>query len=263
VEIEIDLIDACNLSCPLCNRSKHSSKDKYMPLDAWIDIIDLHNPSTIYFIGTRSEHTLYPEFIELCKHIKSKNINIVLSTNGCTRTTKWWKELSEVLNCNDEVRFAIDGITQEVYEKYRVGGSLQRVLDNHKAFGSGIIQYIEFDHNKHEDITEFVKMFDGVRIINSSQSDTDIRPRDAVNKTYDILNNIDKDVIVCETKDKMVFVNYNGDTSPCCHYNEHLVLKGHEWNKGYEEIENGDYDFCKIICGKRSSLIRKHLNIEL
>jgi len=272
VDLEIDLIDACNLSCPLCNRARHTSKDKYLPLDTWIDIInsyrwtDKNNSdeiNNVYFIGTRSEHTLYPMFLDLCKFIKSKRINIILSTNGCTRSTEWWKELGKVLDCNDEVRFAIDGITQEVYEKYRVGGSLQRVLDNHKAFGSGVMQYIEFDHNKHEDISEFSSRFDSVRIINSSQSDGDIRPTDEYVRKYKILNNIKDDDIVCETKGNMVFINYNGEVSPCCHYNEHLTLKGHKWNAGYIEIENGDYSFCKIICGKKSALLRRHLKVEL
>ena len=36
------------------------------------------------------------------------------------------------LRKKDIVYFGIDGITQESYEKYRVKGNLQKVLENHK-----------------------------------------------------------------------------------------------------------------------------------
>ena len=84
-ELEIDLIDACNLSCPLCNRNVLKSKDGYIPLDEWISIFDQYKYlKAIFLIGTRSEHTLYPEFLNLMRYFKSRGLSIIISTNGCT-----------------------------------------------------------------------------------------------------------------------------------------------------------------------------------
>lgn len=274
--LEIDLIDACNLSCPLCNRNKHISKDGYLPLRAWEQIINgydyLH---TIYFLGTRSEHTLYPYFLELVAFIKQKNIDIVLSTNGDTHKPEWWSALAGMLREGDEVRFAIDGSTQEIYEKYRIGGNLSNVLANHKAFkekgkktkAQDTIQYINFDHNKDDDTEELFSSFGYARVINSSFGSGVIRPTDEYMKKYKILDTIVERIktpqIVCETKGNQVFINYNGNVSPCCHYNEHLTLKGHRWTGEYDDIENAKYDFCTKICDKMCVKFRKDLNIEL
>lgn len=78
------------------------------------------------------------------------------------------------------VRVSIDGTTEETYRKYRVGGSLRRVLANisrlnelkrrHRtALPELVLQFILFGHNEHElekarllarmlDMTLFVKM---------------------------------------------------------------------------------------------------------
>ena len=240
-----------------------------MSLQEWINILKGYpNLKTIYFIGTRSEHTLYPYFLELCEYIKGRSISIVLSTNGCTKTENWWNKLRDVLNNTDEVRFAIDGCTQEIYEKYRVGGSLTRVLLNHKAFKSSkcndTIQYITFNHNEHEDTTHMFNKFSKIRVINSSYSTSEIRPTNEYMHKYDILNKLIKYKkeahIVCETKEKMHFIDCKGKVSPCCHYNEH---SNDVWDYTYDNIENGKYDFCTMICDKTCSKLRKEMGVEL
>ena len=271
-ELELDLIDACNLACPLCNRSKFTSKTGYLKLDDWIKIINKYtNLKKIYFIGTSSEHTLYPHFLDICIYLKKRGIKIILSTNGCTKTGGWWKKLSTILDGDDEVRFAIDGITQKKYEIYRIGGNLERVLANHKCFKSetknDVLQYIEFHHNRYEDVSAFEKKFSKTRIINSSQSDIEIKPREEYIKKYKTLNMAVKSrinkKITCETKNKLLFINNKGEVSPCCHYNENKILNGGSWDGTYTDIENGDNNFCTIICVKMCKSLRKDMNIEL
>lgn len=270
--LEIDLIDACNLSCPLCNRNRLQSKDGYIPLNDWIKIIDEYpNIKEIYFIGTRGEPTLYPEFLELCKYLKGRGISILVSTNGCTNKVDWWGELRDILDECDEVRFAIDGITQDIYEIYRVGGDLSRVMANFKEFKSDknndTIQYVRFAHNDHEDISEFIKQFSELRTVNSSQGNEIIQQAPEDNKKYEVVLNVAltrKDHnIVCETKNNMHFINHKGVVSPCCHYNENIILKGGVWDKTYKDIENAKHDFCTIICDKFCKNLRDSLDIEL
>jgi MoaA/NifB/PqqE/SkfB family radical SAM enzyme len=273
--LEIDLIDACNLSCPLCNRNVLKSKDGYIPLEDWISILDQYKYlRAIYLIGTRSEHTLYPEFLNLMRYFKSRGLSIIISTNGCTNKLKFWSELKDILQVEDEVRFAVDGITQDIYEQYRVGGNLEKLMNNHKAFKSekdnDIMQYIRFEHNQHEDITEFLQQFSGLRTINSSfegNHDGSIvkqTPKDS--KKYDLVTKVirnRKPNISCITKGNMHFINHRGQTSPCCHYNEDVVLQGGEWDGTYEDIEAAKFDFCTIICDKFCTNLLKSLDIEL
>lgn len=213
--------------------------------------------------------------MELIAYLKQKSIDIVLSTNGDTRNPEWWSTLAGMLREGDEVRFAIDGSTQEIYERYRVGGNLSNVLENHKAFKEkakktkvlDTIQYINFDHNKDDDTTELFGTFEYARVINSSFATGDIRPTDEYMRKYKILDavidRIKTPQIKCETKGNQVFINHNGEFSPCCHYNENLVLKGKYWDGSYGDIERGKHDFCTKICDKLCVKFREDLEIEL
>jgi len=59
------------------------------------------------------------------------------------------------------VRCALDAVTQETYEKYRIGGNLRRVIANigkingfKASYGSSrpklVFQFVIFNHNEHE-----------------------------------------------------------------------------------------------------------------
>lgn len=273
--IEVDLIDACNLSCPMCNRSRFISKEKYKDLEYWKNkISEYKNLKNIYFIGTRSESTLYPYFLELCEWIKNRNIRVVISTNGCTNKTSFWESLGGIMTEGDELRFCVDGSNQEIYEKYRVGGNLERLLNNHKAFiknnknKNDVIQTIRFKHNEEDDFEKIRKKFSKVRELNSSfyhQSD-DVKARDSDVKKFQVVNNLSKTRkkdISCVTKNKEHFINYNGDVYPCCHYNEFAIENNLKWDGSYTEIENGEFDFCTIICDKSCVKLMRALDLEL
>ena len=267
--LEIDLIDACNLSCPLCNRDSFKSKDGYLPLEKWKQILDKYpSLSTIYFLGTRSEHTLYPYFLELYQYIKKRGLRVVLSTNGCTNKPAWWRELKALTTPEDEVRFAIEGTTQEMYETYRIGGSLERFLLNHEYFkgkGNDWVQYIYFEHNEGEQLDELALLFEGrVRTLHSSYSEQEIRPRASTLGKYRTLNtlvaNKDSFSVKCHSHSiKQHFINYKGDISPCCHYNEYKTLKGSRWDMDY----GFEHNFCRLVCDTMCVKLRKEWGIEI
>lgn len=155
--LEIGLINVCNLRCPLCLRSsgilKDLKKGEKLDLSVLINFLDgLTSLSRVVLMGSVSEPTLYPELFSLIEYLKKRNIRIRLSTNANTHTVDYWRSLSELLDENDIVRFAVDGSTQELHEKYRVGGSLEVVLNNHRAFkekakAATVLQNIIFEYN--------------------------------------------------------------------------------------------------------------------
>ena len=65
-------------------------------------------------------------FFEFVKIAKECNIYVTTSTNGHYFTEQ---NIKKTLECGlDSMIISLDGTTQETYEKYRIGGQLERVL---------------------------------------------------------------------------------------------------------------------------------------
>jgi molybdenum cofactor biosynthesis enzyme MoaA len=276
--LEIGIIDACNLGCPLCAvvTKPYQGGLRYLPLEDWITILERYtNLQKVLFVGTRSENVLYPHFLKLCRYLKTRDVELEISTNGIPHNEQWWEELKEITDPDDRILFAIDGLTQEVYEKYRVNGNLDRVLRNHAAFagkGNDYVQYIMFEHNKHEDISELLERFEGrSRVITCTVDQMDgefgeIRPREEYIKRfktlYDFIDNKkDFDLECASVKYKEHFINHEGKVSPCCLYDEHLADQ--TWNLTYDFVDNQEYEFCKIVCDKQICKFRDVLNLYM
>jgi MoaA/NifB/PqqE/SkfB family radical SAM enzyme len=126
---------------------------QYLEIKPYLEFLDkLPNINIAIIEGNYSEPTLYPHLPELIKYLKSRNIRLRLSTNGDTKNLDYWKKLGSLVTSNDVVRFSVDGSNQEIYGKYRVGGNLQRVLENHRALRENsevvtVCQNIVFDYN--------------------------------------------------------------------------------------------------------------------
>ena len=159
--LEIGLINKCTLSCPLCLRNdkvlmgrlkKNESLD-WQVLRNFLDT--LVNLERVVLMGAVSEPTLYPEFFELIKYLKCRNLKVRLCTSGSTHDEAWWAKLGPMLDENDITRFPVDGSTQELHSKYRRGSVLNDVLKYHAAFKSAsacttILQHIIFQYNEHD-----------------------------------------------------------------------------------------------------------------
>jgi len=238
--LEIGLINACPLKCPMCTRQDEEvsqlSKD-ILPLDKIKEVIEYFpNLVTIDLVGTISEPTLYPDFLELVSYIKSRNIKIFISSNANSRNKIFWTELGLLLDKDDVIKFAVDGSTQEIYEKYRVDGNLQKVLNNHTYFKNNnnlsILQFILFEHNKDdiENIKElFIKNnFDLLEILPCGEPAdhlTFIRPIKEMDKQYSLKNKVNKSIknhkIDCiAEEDFSLYLGCFGVLSACCDQDE-------------------------------------------
>lgn len=239
--IEIGLLYGCNLECPFCeiNYHKLNKTPKEILQKKQLNFEDLRTflrkfkkLRMIILCGTVSEPTLYYKFNELITEIDSLSGSPVirLHTNG-----NYSKKLN--LRKKDIVYFGIDGITQESYEKYRVKGNLQKVLENHKELKKigciTILQLIEFEHNQEDEknLKEFAELhnFD---LIDIKKSDN---PEDIFDKIYPNVKNQFKvslrkhqmifykeiqikasKVIKCSSEiNNQIFINYKGGVYPC------------------------------------------------
>lgn len=155
--IELGLLNKCVLKCPMCLRQEpiglELEKNVQIDFDHLVKFLDqLSSLEQVDLVGSVSEPTLYKEILELISYIKDRNLKIRLSTNGNTFTEKWWEDFGSLFDEHDIVRFAIDGSTQEIHSKYRVGGTLDKVLLHHRLFKNNtkaitVLQNILFQHN--------------------------------------------------------------------------------------------------------------------
>ena len=116
-----------------------------------------------YFQG---EPYMHPKFLDLVKKAKQKNIYTVTSTNAHFLTERKARETVE--SGLDRIIISIDGTTQEVYESYRKGGRLEKVIEGTKNLVRSkkeinsptphiIIQFLVVKPNEHQ-IDEIKKL---------------------------------------------------------------------------------------------------------
>ena len=124
---------SCNLRCPECPSGLRSFTRPTGMLDAdffktKIDELKHHLLYlTFYFQG---EPFLHPQFTEMVKYASSRKIYTVTSTNAHYLNDE--NAQKTIASGLDRLIISIDGTTQETYESYRVGGSLDKVIEGTK-----------------------------------------------------------------------------------------------------------------------------------
>jgi MoaA/NifB/PqqE/SkfB family radical SAM enzyme len=129
--IKIDPISFCNLSCPGCPSAfnARTGDNGKMDFELYRKIIDelkdyLYKVS-LYAWG---EPLLNKEIYKMIDYATQNNIGVVISSNMNVFSEQ---HAEEMINSGlEHLIVAIDGATQESYARYRIGGSLDKVIDN-------------------------------------------------------------------------------------------------------------------------------------
>lgn len=154
---------ACNLKCPECalGGDMINRKHAFMSLEHFKKIADKIRPFApkidMVYLHIWGEPMLNKDIIQMIRYV-SGFAKVNISTNGLMLTPKTAEQL--VNSGVYSIIFSIDGMTQEVYEKYRVGGDVEKALASLKMLrdfnamcgGKVMImpQFIVFRHNQHE-----------------------------------------------------------------------------------------------------------------
>ena len=157
--LRVEVSRKCSMNCLYCFMKK---EDLFYPLEhykKWIDKFkDYIFIVSLYEIGEPFENENIVEYI---KYANDKDIGTIISSNlSLLKTDNFWKSI--VLSGLDTLVIAIDGITQDVYEKYRRNGDLNLVLHNlsrilffREKYDVKLRiewQMIDFEWNKHEQL---------------------------------------------------------------------------------------------------------------
>ena len=171
----IEPTTACNLRCPQCPSGLRSfTRDTgNLKVEAYKKFI--HHISSnvmhlnLYFQG---EPYLHPQFHDLVQLANEKKIYTMTSTNGHFLTLENCEKI--IASGLKKLIISIDGTSQDVYEKYRISGKLNQVLegigrlqktkrDKKSKYPITEMQMVVFKHNQHQ-VAEFKKIGKQLRV---------------------------------------------------------------------------------------------------
>jgi MoaA/NifB/PqqE/SkfB family radical SAM enzyme len=239
VSFHIEPTSKCTLECPLCDRTWFYETFKKRNLH------EINIDHIVKFVGVNAEVSMcgnngdpiyHSEFLELCKKFKDNNCRLSISTNGSAKTETWWQKLKSILNNDDCITFALDGLedTNHLYRKNAKWDSIMTAVKILKDNDFKMIwQFIPFKHNQHQ-ILEAGNLskalgFDEFKLLQSDRwlGKKDLMPdREYVDNYYktqqEVLINPEFSVdmqpkcLKNNLPSESLYVDAEGDFYPCC-----------------------------------------------
>jgi len=162
ISMSVEPTTSCNLRCPECPSGlrQFTRPTGMLSMPFFTRLIDeVHQRLlylTFYFQG---EPYLNPAFLDMVRYASDKGIYTSTSTNAHYLNDENARRTVE--SRLDRLIISIDGSTQEVYEQYRVGGQLDKVLEGtrniikwKKALNSAtpyiVFQFLVVKPNEHQ-----------------------------------------------------------------------------------------------------------------
>ncbi|HXH18264.1 MAG TPA: SPASM domain-containing protein [Chitinophagales bacterium] len=162
ITVSVEPTTSCNLRCPECPSGLRAfTRDRgMMELSLFKKTVDELEYSLIFlYLYFQGEPYLHPRFADMVMYASRKNIFTVSSTNAHFLDDDNARKTVE--SGLSRLIISIDGITQDSYAKYRLGGNLERVLEGTKNLLKWkkklqsntphvIFQMVVFRHNENE-----------------------------------------------------------------------------------------------------------------
>lgn len=164
--LRVDVCTLCQLKCPVCymRTNKDSVKNGcglgYLRFENFKELLDNNDIKNIE-ISNSGEIFLNPDLVKILEYAYKKGVKLT-ADNG-VNLNYITDEQAEALAKYHLVSMtvSIDGASQETYEKYRVGGNYDKVIENvkkiifyRKKYSNGCPhvtwKFIVFGHNEHE-----------------------------------------------------------------------------------------------------------------
>ncbi len=130
ISISFEPTTSCNLRCPECPSGLRAftRPTGMLQKDFFRDTIDQLHRDLLYLVFYfQGEPYLNPGFLEMVTYASAKGIYTATSTNA-----HYLNDTNARLTVEsglDRLIISIDGTTQDVYQQYRIGGQLNKVLE--------------------------------------------------------------------------------------------------------------------------------------
>lgn len=283
MSISIEPTTSCNLRCPECPsglRSFTRPTGMLKPELFESTINQLASRLSYLIFYFQGEPYLHPQFLDLVAYASRKRIYTATSTNAHYLNDRNAK--ATVKSGLDRLIISIDGTTQETYESYRIGGSLEKVIEGTKnivrwkrelksSTPHVIFQFLVVKPNEHQ-IDEVNKLGKELGVdevafktaqIYDYQQGSDLMPtidrysryKKSNDGTYQIKNEL---LNHCWKMWHSCVITWDGKVVPCCFDKDAHYVLGDLNHQSFEEIWRGQKynDF-------RASLLRSRSEIEM
>jgi len=130
ISISFEPTTSCNLRCPECPSGLRAfTRPTGMLENSFFKqtIDDIYKDLLYLIFYFQGEPYLNPDFLTMVKYAHDRGIYTATSTNAHYLTDEKAKQTVE--SGLDRLIISIDGTTQDVYQQYRVGGKLDKVLE--------------------------------------------------------------------------------------------------------------------------------------
>lgn len=230
----------CNLRCPLCitGSDQMTRKDGVMELNNFKKIMDEVGDYLVHLtLWSQGEPFVNRNFTEMIRIAKDKGIKTMTSTNGHFLIENAEKIVNSGL---DVLIVAMDGASQQTYEKYRVNGNFEKVQNGMKAVSEAKkklnsktpeieLQFIVMKHNEHEtDRIRNLAYECGAQVISiktaqvyTEEQAAEFLPTNEKYRRYELdtsgkIKTKQKEVNFCRWVLLCPVINWDGTVSPCC-----------------------------------------------
>lgn len=278
--ISFEPTTSCNLRCPECPSGLRAftRPTGMLKKDFFTNTIDEVHRDLLYLIFYfQGEPYLNPEFLDMVKYATSKKIYTATSTNAHYLNDENARRTVE--SGLDRLIISIDGTTQEVYQQYRVGGKLEKVLEGTRNIVKWkkelksktpyiIFQFLVVKPNEHqiEDVKKLAKEMgvDGIRFKTAQIYDYEhgneliptidkyARYSQQANGQYKIKNALDNH---CWKLWHACVISWDGLVVPCCFDKDAIHRLGDLKTNSFKEIwKNETYQSFrkKLISGRKN-----------
>lgn len=263
VAVSIEPTSVCNLKCPECptgagvlNRPRGQ-----MELKQYETLVNQLGPQLMYLnLYVQGEPMMHTQFAEMVSLARKQGYYTSCSTNGHFLTSS----VAEKLVAANMTRliFSVDGLTQDSYQKYRVGGDLSKVLGgiknivdakkrNKSRFPIVVMQFLVFEHNEHEleGIRQLAKNLGVDKLeLKSAQfnsfTDGDVKPpkKNKLNRYLAGQPNVVKGRMRnhCWRQWHSAVITWNGELSPCCYDKDAKYAFGNVFKHDFQSLTKSE-----------------------
>ncbi len=237
--LTIEPTNICNLHCPLCvtgNGSMERANGR-MSFDVFTRLIDELGDRVMYVVFfNQGEPFIHRGFTDFIAYAHRRGIYTTTSTNAHYFDAATAE--AAVRSGLDTMVISVDGATQETYSRYRVGGSLEKVLQGirnlvaakrrlHRKTPYLFMQFLLMKHNEHElpAMERLAKELGVDRLLKKNiQVETlaearEWLPREERYRRYRLTENdftVKNGKGVCIRPWVTTMVNWDGAVVPCC-----------------------------------------------
>ncbi len=253
-QLVFEVASVCNLRCPQCwiglRWIDRGAENKFMPMDLFHKVCDeVQGFVKHVYLHLWGEPTLHPRLAEMINRVK-EFATVDLATHGLFITEESARDIAKC----DTISISIDGLDQQTYEQYRVGGKLDDAMRGMKLLAKYAPNrvnwtFVVFKNNEHQiSAAKLLAQELGVNFgdkpplfWDKSRMDSNM-PTDEKHRRYSTVNGewkLKADPLSCREFWETTYVLANGDVITCCYDGKAEWVMGNVKESSLLDVWNG------------------------